>query len=140
MKKVFAASALAGAVILVGCAGGMPVTGWFDTTPAPVSVDAPPPVPYERPAPPGPVMLAPQETPAQIDARSYVKALQKGLAAKGYYTGRLDGLCGPQTRGAADNYRDALYGAPQKRVGPDCHVGDHAWSGLGMSQGGKRAP
>lgn len=141
MKKIIAAAALAGAVILVGCGGGMPGTGWFDTTPAPVVAPAPvyttPPSAYEAPAP---VMLAPQETPAQIDARSYVKALQEGLARKGYYTGRLDGLCGPQTRGAADNYRDALFGAPQKKVGADCHVGDHTWSGLGMSQGDTSKP
>jgi peptidoglycan hydrolase-like protein with peptidoglycan-binding domain len=104
---------------------------WFEPAPAPVPESAPaPPTAYE--APPS-VMLAPQETAAAANSNAYVVSLQTALRAKGYYHGRIDGLCGPQTRGAVANYQSAL-NVPQ-HMDAACHVGDHTWSGLGMSPG-----
>jgi Putative peptidoglycan binding domain len=87
---------------------------------------------YETPraAPaPQPVQLMP--TPTEAHHVIYTSDLQAALARKGYYHGRVDGDCGPETRRAIAHYQHDL-GIP---VTGHCQVGDKMWSGLGLSAG-----
>lgn len=79
---------------------------------------------------PQPERLAPT-TLTEAHHVIYTSDLQAALARKGYYHGKLDGDCGPETRRAIAHYQHDL-GIP---VTGHCQVGDKMWSGLGLSAG-----
>jgi peptidoglycan hydrolase-like protein with peptidoglycan-binding domain len=102
---------------------------WFGGTPAPAPTTEP--VQVAVPMPP-PAPLPPQETVAGANANAYVVELQTALNRHGAHL-RVDGMCGPATRKAVAAYQTDL-GVPLQDD-KDCHVGDHTWSGLGLSAG-----
>lgn len=81
------------------------------------------------PSGPSPILLHP--TAAAAHHSAYVVSVQRALATKGYYSGEMDGDCGPATTVAVERYQQDLGVAPQG----DCRVGDKEWSALGLAEG-----
>jgi len=107
MKHTIAVVIVTG--LLAGCAA--------NTAPAPAPEPAPAPMPYAAPAaahPPG---------------THGMRSLQRALAAKGYYHGRVDGRNGPQTKAAVARYQQDL------GVTPTGEADDQTWSSLDLSEG-----
>lgn len=88
-------------------------------------------MPPQPPPPPPAAQLEPQQTPETANTNAYVVNLQAALHHKGYYHGRLDGKCGPQTQRAIAHFQHNLNVPPTT----GCHVDPKTWSALGLSQG-----
>lgn len=74
--------------------------------------------------------------PAPVSAATahhdaYLVTVQRALAAKGYYRGEVDGVCGPATTAAVEHYQPDLGVRPHGY----CWIGAKGWAGLGLSEG-----